>query len=277
MEKIWQAKVETILNESIMQIIDTNKGLTNYNYRIITEHFDVIVRIPRSDSSNVVYRKHEELAHKLIDRTHLDIKTIYYNPNNGMKITTFISDLKTFNEYHENDRIHRTAKLMRDLHQINQCIGVSFNPVERYRKYRSFVKKPLISDTIAESIISGISQISNTLTLCHNDWVPGNICFTPNKDYLIDYEYAGDNDPFFDVMSFITENDLTQAEIDEFLLCYFDRIPTQTENEILFNYQQFHNLLWCTWACMMYESRFEEIYKQIAVDKYNAIIQDQIE
>jgi len=272
MEKIWQLKVETILNEPIRQIIDTNKGLTNFNYRIITDHFDVIVRIPRSDSSNIVYRKHEELAHTLINQTHLDIITIYYDPTNGMKITEYIPDLKTFNEYDGSDRIKRTAQLMRDLHQINQCIGVYFNPIERYQKYRNFVKNPLISDDLANQIISGISSINRPLTLCHNDWVPGNICFTPNKDYLIDYEYAGDNDPFFDVMSFITENDLSNDEIDEFIECYLDRNPTKFENEILFNYQQFHNLLWCTWACMMYESRLEDIYLSIAKDKYNAII-----
>lgn len=274
MEKIWQVKVETILNEPIIQIIDTNKGLTNSNYRVITEHFDVIVRIPRSDSSNIVYRKHEELAHKLINQTHLDINTIYYDPTNGMKITEYIPDLKTFNEYVGSDRIKRTAQLMRDLHQINQCIGVRFNPIERYRKYRSFVKNPYISDDLAEHIISGISEISRPLTLCHNDWVPGNICFTAQKDYLIDYEYAGDNDPFFDVMSFITENDLSKDEIDEFIECYLDRNPTSSENEILFNYQQFHNLLWCTWACMMYESRLEAIYLSIAKDKYKAIVKE---
>ncbi len=272
MEKIWQDKVVSILNEPIKQIIDTNKGLTNFNYRVITEHFDVIVRIPRSDSSNIVYRKHEALAHILINQTHLDIETIFYDPNNGMKITEFIPDLKTFNDYHGNDRIARTAKLMRDLHQINQCIGVQFNPIERYQKYRSFVKNQMISDELAEQIISGISSINRPLTLCHNDWVPGNICFTPNKDYLIDYEYAGDNDPFFDVMSFITENDLSQAEIDEFIQCYFGRIPSKSEEELLICYKQFHNLLWCTWACMMYESRSEDIYQNIAIDKYNAII-----
>jgi thiamine kinase-like enzyme len=272
MEKIWQEKVERILNEPLRQIIDTNKGLTNFNFHVITEHFDVIVRIPREDSSNVVYRKHEELAHHLIDKTQLDIKTIYYDPKNGMKITEYIPDLKTFNEYHDNDRIERTAQLMRTLHQVNQCVGVLFNPIERYQKYRKFVNNPLINDALANRIISGISNLDRPLTLCHNDWVPGNICFTPKKDYLIDYEYAGDNDPFFDVMSFITENDLTQTEKEEFLTCYFNRIPSQSEKELLFNYQQFHNLLWCTWACMMYESRHEEIYATIANDKFNAII-----
>ena len=75
-------------------------------------------------------------------------------------------------------------------------------------------------------------------------------------------------------MSFITENDLTQAEIDEFIVSYFGRVPSTLEEELLVSYKQFHNLLWCTWACMMYESRNEDIYRSIAFDKYNAIIKN---
>ena len=91
------------------------------------------------------------------------------------------------------------------------------------------------------------------------------------QDYLIDYEYAGDNDPFFDVMSFVTENDLTQDEIDRFIQAYFQRLPTEDEKKDLFNYQQFHNLLWCTWACMMFEARHDEVYLDIAKQKFKAI------
>ena len=35
--------------------------------------------------------------------------------------------------------------------------------------------------------------------------VDGNILFTKENVYLIDYEYAADNDPLFDVMSFLSE------------------------------------------------------------------------
>ena len=272
MEKSWQIEVENILHEHIQKIIDTNKGLTNKNYRVITENFDVIVRIPQTDSANIVYRKHEALAQRLIKQTKLDLETLYYNEETGMKITYYIEDLLNFNEYKGKDRIKRTAQLLRDLHQLNQCIGIEFNPVERYEKYRSNVKKPMIEDHIAFPIIQKIQTIKRPHTLCHNDIVAGNICFTPNKDYLIDYEYAGDNDPFFDVMSFITENELTQAEKDEFILDYFGRTPNSQEYELLKTYEQFHNLLWCTWATMMNESRKDDIYIQIAKAKYNALL-----
>ena len=271
MENFWQNKVESILNEKILSLYDTNKGLTNKNYHVITEHFNVIVRIPHTDSSNIVYRKHEALAHELVKDSRLNVNVIYFNPEDGLKITEYVPDLLTFNEYKGQDRIKRTAQLMRSLHQINQCIGVEFNPIERYLKYRTHVKEPMVDDTFAQSIVHTLESINRPHTLCHNDWVEGNICFTKDKDYLIDYEYAGDNDPFFDVMSFITENELTDIEKNEFIKEYFTQTPTLEELNLLRVYEQFHNLLWCTWACMMFESRGDSIYKDIAQSKYDAL------
>lgn len=271
MEKLWQNKAESILNEKILSLYDTNKGLTNKNYRVITEHYDVIVRIPHSDSSNIVYRKHEALAHELIHKTNLNVNIIYFNPDDGLKIADYVPDLLTFSEYKGQDRIKRTAHLMRRLHQLNQCIGVEFNPIDRYIKYRSNIKFPMVHDSEAERIIQTLRNVNRPHTLCHNDWVEGNICFTKDKDYLIDYEYAGDNDPFFDVMSFITENDLTENEKNEFIKEYFTQTPTQEDLNLLKVYEQFHNLLWCTWACMMFESRGDSIYKDIAQSKYDAL------
>ena len=271
MEKFWQNKIELILNEKIISLYDTNKGLTNKNYHVITEHFNVIVRIPHIDSSNIVYRKHEALAHELVKDSRLNVNIIYFSPDDGLKITEYVPDLLTFNEYTGHDRIKRTAQLMRSLHQLNQCIGVEFNPIERYLKYRTHVKEPMVDDTFAQSIVHTLESINRPHTLCHNDWVEGNICFTQDKDYLIDFEYAGDNDPFFDVMSFITENDLTDNEKNEFIQEYFTQAPTQEELNLLKVYEQFHNLLWCTWACMMFESRGDSIYKDIAQLKYDSL------
>lgn len=271
MEKHWQIRITLILNEPILEIIDTKKGLTNRNYRVKTKNHDVIVRIPYPNNQQIVHREHEGLAMKLVENTGINLPTHTFDEKTGLKITDTVEDLLTFTEYHGEDKIERTAALMRKLHGIQQCIGENFDPIKRYKMYRKQVKQPLIDDEKAMSILSGIAQHKRPFTLCHNDWVPGNICFTDKQDYLIDYEYAGDNDPFFDVMSFVTENDLTQDEIDRFIHAYFGRTPSDEEKQDLFNYQQFHNLLWCTWACMMHEARKDEVYLDIAKQKLNAI------
>lgn len=271
MEKHWQNEIASILNEPLLEIIDTKKGLTNRNYRILTDNHDVIVRIPYPNKQLIVHREHEGKAMRLVEASGINLPTRYFDEKTGLKITDTVDDLLTFTEYQGEDKIERTAALMRKLHGSQQCIGENFDPIQRYKMYRRQVKKPMISDEKAILILNGITQHKRPFTLCHNDWVPGNICFTDKQDYLIDYEYAGDNDPFFDVMSFVTENDLTQAEIDRFIQAYFQRIPTEDEKQDLFNYQQFHNLLWCTWACMMFEARQDDIYLDIAKQKFKAI------
>lgn len=272
----WQEIVETALKEPILKSIKLDKGLTNDNYRILTQNHDCVVRVPRSDSHQTVRRSHEAKAMALIQALDLDVKTLYYSPETGLKISVYVDNLKTFDEYHEKDRIQRTARLMRKLHSLKTCAGVIFDPVQRYHQYRSHVKRPMVDDETSQSIVSLIEDFDHPMTLCHNDWVAGNICFGSKRDYLIDYEYAGDNDPFFDVMSFLTENDLTKAEKEEFILAYFGRKPSPEEYDRLFAYQQFHNLLWCTWAVMMFESRHETIYQEIAQMKYDALVLDKI-
>jgi thiamine kinase-like enzyme len=249
---------------------DLHKGLTNHNVLVTVRGETFIVRFPKPDADRIVNRNHEAKALALIKQTGLDVETVYFDPSSGIKITRYVPDLVTFGETSLSDRIERTAALMRRLHALQTPIGEPFDPIARYRQYRAHVIHPLIDDASAEIVIQAVDQLSTRMTLCHNDWVPGNIGFTTTRDYLLDYEYAGDNDPYFDVMSFITENELTLDERQRFLFAYFGRVPNRDEQRRLDRYEALHNLLWCTWAQMMWESRHEPIYQSIAFDKLNA-------
>ncbi len=262
--------VEHILKEPVLQVKDLEKGLTNQNYLVVSTHHTVVVRVPYADQAQIVHRHHEAQALKLIEQSGLDFETLYFDQESGVKITRYVDDFTNFEDTPTADRIVRTAQLMKRLHRINHTIGHLFDPIKRYHNYRSYVKEPLISDEEAQTVLVRMSQHTPRLTLCHNDWVSGNIGLTPHKDYLIDYEYAGDNDPFFDVMSFITENSLTQQEEAEFIQAYFDEPLSVEESKLLSLYRDVHNLLWCTWAKMMYESRLEPIYLDIAHSKLKA-------
>jgi thiamine kinase-like enzyme len=266
--------VERTLREPIVEYYDLKKGLTNRNYVVKTLKHTVVVRVPFDDQAQIVNRKHEALAIDLVQAHQLDFEVLYFDVKTGIKITTYVPDFESFEETAVLDRIQRTANLMRRLHAIQQTIGHCFDPIARYQQYRSYVKKPLIKDQYAEQVLDRFSRFTPRLTLCHNDWVAGNIGFTPSKDYLIDYEYAGDNDPFFDVMSFITENQLSAQEEQAFLDAYFLDGLSKSDKDTLALYRDVHNLLWCTWAIMMYESRQETVYYDIAQQKQDAFFKN---
>lgn len=261
--------IEKRLKQTVIELTKSDKGLTNQNYYLKSNEGEFMIRWPFSDAKRIVNRHHEASALKHV--ADLDVECIYFDEQTGIKVSRFVHNLKTFKEVKNNDYIKQTAQLMRQLHDKHVCIDQKFNPIDRYHSYLKHVSSPMVSEDIAFGIIEGIKHLQRNLCLCHNDWVEGNICFSKNRAYLIDYEYAGDNDPFFDVTSFLTENELNRKERKLFVRSYLGHSPTVYEKDIIERYGKFHNLLWCTWGMMMYESRHEAIYKNIAFAKWNAL------
>ena len=105
-------------------------------------------------------------------------------------------------------------------------------------------------------------------TLCHNDFVQGNILYSDTKDYLIDYEYAAKNDYRFDIASFFSENNIHYIDQrDQFYQAYFDgEIDPMIDVQVQ-AFEKMEDILWGYWANMLYEQRDEQIYFDIAKDK----------
>jgi len=118
-----QKWITTFFKTDDLTVKPLNKGLTNYNVLVQIGQDRFIVRFPKADTAHVVNREHEAKALALIAKTDLDVETVYFDVQTGIKITRYVPDLVTFNEYNEPDRIERTALLMRRLHALNTPIG----------------------------------------------------------------------------------------------------------------------------------------------------------
>jgi thiamine kinase-like enzyme len=56
---------------------------------------------------------------------------------------------------------------------------------------------------------------------CHNDLLPGNILFADDRVWLLDFEYAGMNDVFFDLANLSVNSDLAHDAQERLLVLYF--------------------------------------------------------
>ena len=75
----------------------------------------------------------------------------------------------------------------------------------------------------AEAAMMNTSRIQRP---CHNDLLNGNFLLA-NQLYILDWEYAGMGDVFFDLANFSNNHELSEDE-DHFLLdCYFGRVSSQ--------------------------------------------------
>ncbi len=239
-----------------------NLGLTNDNYLIDIDKVNYIVRIPKSDTKDLFNRSNEQLVLNLLKDKDFVINPIYYK--DGIQVVAYDENLENFDEYNEVDKIKKVANLMNKLHSLEIKVKHHFNPLEMIDKYMKYTKNIEIKLDDYKSLFDKLKKHEFEPTLCHNDWVSGNICFKDDNTYLIDYEYSGLNDRYFDIMSFITENDLSDDQIKEFLSYIFPKGISEEEQDILMMYRDINNILWYLWANMMYTLRGEEIYLTIS-------------
>jgi thiamine kinase-like enzyme len=78
--------------------------------------------------------------------------------------------------------------------------------------------------------------LPHNLCCCHNDMVAANIIYMPEVRFL-DWEYACDNDPFFDIATIVAHHRLAPGRAEYLLNAYFkgdgarwrDQLARQTE------------------------------------------------
>ena len=143
-----------------------------------------------------------------------------------------------------------------------------FNPFGKIEFYKSQIKECIVSFPNEENFLEALKKEYKPNTLCHNDFVQGNILYSDTKDYLIDYEYAAKNDYRFDIASFFSENNIHYIDQrDQFYQTYFDGDIDPMIDVQVQAFERMEDILWGYWANMLYEQRGEQIYFDIAKDK----------
>lgn len=265
-------KIKKAIPYDIDKITKTNKGLTNDNYIITIDKKKYIMRYPIEDIKHLFNAKQEKQVIDKVSGQDYVLPVKYYH--NGIQIVGYIDHLLTFEQISNPNRIKKVADLMKKFHNSELKVDFDFDPLAQIELYNDNIKNLKIDLNDYQELFNNLKAHSFKPVLCHNDWVAGNICFIGDKTYLIDFEYAGNNDPRFDIMSFLTENDLTKEERLEFLDLMFPNGISKKDNKALKMFRDTNNLLWYLWATMMHEFRNEDIYLSIANTKYKQLIND---
>ncbi len=110
------------------------------------------------------------------------------------------------------------AGALRRLHAL-QLTGRSFDARVAANRYVEKNSR-LDSDTVEKctAIVSSM-RLPQNLCCCHNDLVAANLITTPDLMFL-DWEYACDNDPFFDLATIVEHHQLTDAQVKRLLDAY---------------------------------------------------------
>lgn len=239
----------------IVDIEVLKKGMTNRSFLFCCRNKRYIMRIPGEGTDQLINRREEADVYKVIGDKSICDDIVYINPENGYKITAFLENSRVCDPENQED-LKACMKRLKAFHEMKLQVGHEFNiykQIEFYEMlwdgkpsiYRDYVKTKAHVLELKEYIDEHVED----RVLTHIDAVPDNFMFTENGDIrLIDWEYAGMQDPHVDIAMFCIYALYDRKQVDNLINIYFDGdCPVSTRLKI-YCYIAACGLLWSNWC-----------------------------
>ncbi|MBC7630233.1 phosphotransferase [Aeromicrobium sp.] len=204
-------------------------GLTNRNVKVTTPDGVFVVRCNRSDTRLLgIDREAESFNTRAAELAGVGAPFVEFRPELGVLIIGYI-DGRTFvdADLREPGTLPRVAEACRALHSGPRFAN-DFDMFARQGFYlrtcveRGFPFPPDFGMFGADfARIEAALAVSPVPTVpCNNDLLAGNFVDDGDKLWLIDYEYSGNNDPFFELGNIWTECGLDDDHLAELVTSY---------------------------------------------------------
>ena len=182
-------------------------GMMNEAYIVKSQKGKFVYYISTAQANEMVDRHLEKETQNIAFSLGITSENIYFDMENGIKINCFIEG-ESLNKIEEFD-YKKVAELLAKYHTSSKKASVYYDPLGRLDNYRKE----------AETHVSEFDQdfydlweivqknrgflLSQPIALAHNDAQRSNIVKSRDGEYyLIDFEFAANNDPIYDIGTF---------------------------------------------------------------------------
>lgn len=205
-------------------------GLTNRNYRVDTDTGVVVVRVSDPSSSLLAIDRESEYVNSVrAAAVGVGAPVVDYLPGRGVLVVGFLPS-HTFGDEDVAANLGRIGPAVRRLHEAERFQG-RFDIFAVQAHYRAIVAEhgfptPEGYDDyrpVFERCRAALAVHPEPLVSCHNDLLPANLLDDGERVRIIDYEYAGLNEPSFELGNLIQEARLTPDHLAELVAAYAGR------------------------------------------------------
>ena len=223
-------------NAADLKVSPLRGGMTNQNYRIDAGNKSYVLRISGDKTDLLgINREYEYRTQTIAGELGIAPEVVTFLEPEGYLVTKFIEGRPLpAEELRQPENLARVASVLNEIHAMPSIPGV-FSPFMVVRNYTKIAQEHNVTfpekfDWLISQMNDAEAAMMNTSRIqrpCHNDLLNGNFILG-NKLYILDWEYAGMGDVFFDLANFSNNHDLSEDE-DHFLLdCYFGRVSSQS-------------------------------------------------
>jgi len=236
--KAFQVRVEDVkvLNRML-------GGMSHLTYHIEIHGIEYTFRIIGKDGNLFVDRRTELKNLEIIKELGLNNETVYFDVETGEKAAKFVSGVVlTTVDFHPH--LSEVAITLKKLHHSDLKPASDYGLINRLNLYETFTN--IRSEMYLELKENWIKlydeeHINQPKVFCHNDAQRSNMVIGDSKIYLLDWEYAGLNEFYYDIASF---GNVQFEDALELLDVYLGRKATQKEQNSVKFYRMFQALQW---------------------------------
>lgn len=256
-----------IENKEIEQV-SIGGGMTNHNFYVKLSGKEYILRIPGACTEQIIDRQAEQKNSLRAAELGVNPTVLYFSLESGIKITEYIKGARTLNPASARMEVsmRATTDILKKLHNSNLELTGSFNPWREYEKYKmiilegngGFYQGYEELEMFFYALKADLNELGENRKPCHNDLVAENfVSDDKGRMYLIDWEYAGMNDPMWDIASHLLECEFSDLEEELYLQYYFEDEVSQKDKRKICLFKICQDVLWSAWTIMK-ETRGED-------------------
>ena len=245
----FKVEVDEIRNITVLK-----KGMTNRSFLFECQNQKYIMRIPGEGTDHLINRKEEADVYQALENRQICDDVLYMNPDNGYKITAYLEDATNCDA--ENwDEVEACMTKLREFHELNLTVDHRFDifgQIDFYESLwngeKSYFKDYEKTKAAIFELKKWIDTLEKKETLVHIDAVPDNFLFTKDGIRIIDWEYAGMQDPHVDIAMFCIYSLYSKEQVDHLIDLYFKGEVSPMIRTKIYAYIASAGLLWSNWC-----------------------------
>lgn len=242
--------------EHIKNIRTLKKGMTNRSFIFSCNDERYIMRIPGKGTDELIDRQEEAEVYKVIEEKGYGEPILFIDPKSGYKLTKYMENTRNCDIDNWND-IANCMEYLKKFHKEGLKVNHTFDlykEINFYEKLRGKTSLYSDYDLVKENVFSlkkYIDKQEKQWTLCHIDANADNFLIDKNDEQkitLIDWEYAGMQDPHVDVAMFGIYAMYDKEKMDRLIDTYFDGKVRKNVRVKIYAYIATCGLLWSNWC-----------------------------
>jgi thiamine kinase len=172
------------------------------------------------------------------------------------------------------NNLARVSALLRTVHRLPEA-GAPLDALKVAHRYEALASRSPDLRPHAERCVEIIRRMPEPAEVrcCHNDVVAANIVGTVSGNAplrLLDWEYACDNDPYYDLASLVAYHDLTSKQADRLLDSYTGMRMSESRERLALQLRRYDAIQWLWFAARYaidrsrtHRTRLEELRPRI--------------